>query len=152
MRIRYKLSLPVSALDAFHLLHGEACSRTLGPALPSGRNRTLPAPPAAPLAARTVDRLGFAAGAVYYSFRHQPHAALVRTARGPWAFSRLGGSWRLVPDGPRHCHLLLTYRLHTAPHLGRLLMEPVAGAVFYLQTIWRMRALRRHCARLARRL
>lgn len=115
MRIRFTLCLPASAREVFHLLHEASAQCGSG------------------------NWLGF--GAQGASFR-RPYVASIRMTQGPWAFSRLGGMWRLVPDGTDACRLHVTYNLRTTPRASRWLLEPVMSAVFYLQTRRRMQRLR----------
>lgn len=96
---------------------------------------------------RCRDRLGFTMDTVYSGFR-RPYSASVRMTTGPWPFSRLGGCWRLKPAGPRDCQLFITYNIKTTPRLARIVIEPFVCAVFYLQTVRRMRALQRHLAKI----
>ena len=124
MRIRFTLGLPASAREVSDLLH-HATQRRLACEI---------------TAVRETDRLGFTSESAYAKF-NRPYAASLRMARGPWAFSRLGGMWRIVPDGPQACQLFVTYNLRTTPRYARLVLEPLVAAVFYLQTWRRMRSL-----------
>ena len=130
MRIRFTLGLPASAREVSDLLLHAA-----------------PPPPACDSAAvRVADRLGFTCESAYAKFR-RPYAASMRMTRGPWSFSRLGGMWRIVPDGAQGCQLLITYNLRTTPRYARLVLEPVMAIIFYLQTCRRMRSLRAYLSK-----
>lgn len=148
MRIKLALEVPTSAASLFSLLHDYDQRARWDTFVPEAV--LLDAATAARgVTVRCTDRFGLSMDTRYVGFQ-PPHLATVRMTRGPWPFSQLAGSWRIVEPHQGRCTLVVTYNLKTKPRFARPLLEPVVTALFWLQTWRRLRALSQFVGNTAR--